>query len=81
MSDETDLSGGVRNAMTVAELIAYLQTQPQDMQVAYRCFSEQCLLTVDEIEIYEGCAPRHDGWIQNKRPDMPTQKYLLLLGN
>ena len=67
--------------MTVTELIAFLQTQPQDMQVAYQCFSEHCLLTVDEICIIEACGPRPDGWIQAQRPDMPTQTYLLLPGN
>jgi len=30
--------------MTVKELIEFLQTQPQDLQVAYALFSEQCLL-------------------------------------
>ena len=67
--------------MTVAELIEFLQTQPQDLQVAYQCFSEQVLLEAKEIEIAEKCQPRPDGWIQDKRPDMPTQKYLLLPGN
>lgn len=67
--------------MTVKELIAFLQTQPQDMQVAYRCYSEQILLDCDDISIIEGCDPRGDGWIQDKRPDKPTQKYLLFPGN
>lgn len=67
--------------MTVAELIVFLQTQPQDLPVAYECYSEQCLLRVDQIRIYEGCAPRQDGWIHKNRPDMPRQKYLLLPGN
>lgn len=63
--------------MSVAELIAFLQTQPQDLQVAYRCFSEQVLLEASEITIAERGEPRHDEWIQNKRHDMPTQTYLL----
>lgn len=67
--------------MTVAELIAYLQTQPQELQVAYRCYSEQVLLEAKEIEIAEKCQLRPDGWIQDKRPDKPTQTYLLLPGN
>lgn len=67
--------------MTVAELISYLQKQPQDLQVAYRFFSEQLLLEASEIEIAEKCRPRPDGWIQDKRRDMPTQTYLLLPGN
>lgn len=67
--------------MTVAEFIAYLQTQPQGLQVAYSRYSEQVLLRVSEIEIVDKCQPRPDGWIQHARPDMPTQTYLLLPGN
>ena len=67
--------------MTVEELIAFLQTQPQDLMCAYRCYSEQCLLTVDEIKIAEAGVARPDGWIENKRPDKSTQKYLLFPGN
>ena len=68
-------------AMTVAELIAFLQTQPQDLPVAYRCCSEQVLLESDDIRIKEACKPREDGWIQDKRPDKETQTYLLFPGN
>lgn len=67
--------------MTVAELITFLQTQPQDLQVVYHCFSEQCLLEEFEIEIREACVAREDGWVQDKRPDMPTQTYLIFPGN
>ena len=67
--------------MTVSELIAFLQTQPQDIQVAYECYSEQCLLQPGEITVYEGCEPRPDGWIHSKRPDAPSQTYLLFPGN
>lgn len=67
--------------MTVAELIAYLQTQPQDLPVAYRCCSEQVLLEAIDIKIAEECEPRSDGWIQDKRPDKPTRTYLMFPGN
>lgn len=67
--------------MTVAELIAFLQTQPQELQVAYRCCSEQVLMNVDDIETYDGCEPRPDGWIHAARPDKPTQTYLMFPGN
>ena len=67
--------------MTVAEFIAYLQTQQQDLQVAHEQFSEQLLLDTDDIKIKQACEPRSDGWIQNKRDDMPTQTYLMLPGN
>lgn len=67
--------------MTVAEFIVYLQSQPQDLQIAYVCYSEQCLLDFSDIIIEELCLPRADGWIQDKRPDMETRFYLLLPGN
>lgn len=67
--------------MTVAELITFLQTQPQDIQVAYEIYSEQQLLAVEEITIGEYCAPRPDGWVHSARPDKPTQKYLVFPGN
>jgi len=67
--------------MTVRELIEFLEKQPQDIQVATQMYSEQYLLEVKEIEIVDLCEPRPDGWVQNKRPDMPTQQYLLFPGN
>lgn len=67
--------------MTVAELIEHLKKQPQDLQVAYCLFSEQMLMELDNITVIAACAPRPDGWIQNARPDQPTQMYLLFPGN
>ena len=67
--------------MTVAELIDFLQTQPQDLRVAYYLHSEQCLMEMRDIGTLEACEPRPDGWIQDKRPDKPTQTYLLFPGN
>ncbi len=67
--------------MTVAELIALLQTKPQDLQVAYQLYSEHCLLEADDLRITEACMPREDGWVQYKRPDMETQNYLMFPGN
>jgi len=67
--------------MTVAELIEFLKLQPQDLQVIYRCYSEKSLLEASEICVGEACEPRPDGWVQNKRPDMPTQEYLIFPGN
>lgn len=67
--------------MTVAELIAHLQTQPQDLQVAFYLYSEQCLLDASRIEIKEFCEARPDEWIQNWRPDKPSQTYLMFPGN
>ena len=67
--------------MTVAELIEFLKTQPQDIPVAYQLFSEQTLLDASQIRVDEFCLPRPDGWVQYKRPDMPSQKYLIFPGN
>jgi hypothetical protein len=68
--------------MTVSDLIKLLiSSYPPDLPVAYRLFSEQVALEPSDIEVKELCLPREDGWIQNKRADMPSQKYLLLPGN
>jgi hypothetical protein len=64
--------------MTVAELIEHLRTLPKDLPVVVPCFSEQLLLETGNIEIKELCEPRPDGWIQNKRPDKPSMKYLVI---
>ena len=69
------------DSMTVAQLIEFLKTQPQDLLVAYKCCSEQVLLERNEIKIERLCAPRLDGWLQNARPDMPAQDYLVFPGN
>jgi hypothetical protein len=67
--------------MTVAELIAVLQTKPPDLQVAYRCYSEWNLLKAKEIEIKTLCPPHADGWIHDARPDRSTQDYVTFPGN
>lgn len=67
--------------MTVKELIDLLATYQKDLPVAYTCCSEQVLLEAKDIEVVDLCYPRPDGWIQNNRPDMPTQQYLLFPGN
>lgn len=67
--------------MTVRELIQHLKDQPQDLPVAYKVYSEQCLLRPDDIRIVEEGMPRDDGWIHNTRSDQPTQLYLMFPGN
>ena len=67
--------------MTVRELIAILQTKPQDIQVVFSQFSEWALLEADQIEVQALCAPRGDGWVHDARPDKPTQDYLTFPGN
>jgi len=71
----------MNQGVTVAELIEFLKTQPQDVKIAYRCCSEQALLELESIKLCDLCLPRPDGWIQNQRPDMETETYLLFLGN
>lgn len=67
--------------MTVAELIKVLESYPQEIRVAFRCYSESCLLEADDLEMQIEGVPRPDGWIQNKRPDMETEAYLMFPGN
>ena len=67
--------------MNVAELIEILKKHPQDLQVTYRVFSEQQLLCPDDISQVVACAPRPDGWVQDRRPDKQTQTYLMFPGN
>ena len=67
--------------MKIKEFIEFLQKYPQDYQVAYRMYSEQCLLDWKDITVIVACAPRPDGWIQDARDDEEAQLYLLLPGN
>ena len=67
--------------MTVAELIEYLKTKPQEIQVVYAKYSEQCLMEPDDIEVRDLCKPREDGWVHDSRPDKETQSYLVFPGN
>lgn len=67
--------------MKVSELIDFLKTQPQDMQVIYQCCSEHAELEADSIHIGDACEPRGDGWVANKRPDKPSKQYLIFPGN
>ena len=67
--------------MTVKELIAILQTKPQDLPVVYACYSEWCLMKADDIDVRALGHPRPDGWVHNKRPDKPTQEFLVFPGN
>ncbi len=67
--------------MTVKELYDLLATYPSDMPIAYRCYSEWCLLEAKDIEIKPLCPPRVDGWVHDARPDKPTQDYLTFPGN
>ena len=67
--------------MKVSDLIEYLQTQPQHLDVVYCCHSEHCVLQGDAIKIENLCEPRPDGWVQDRRGDKPTRPFLVLPGN
>lgn len=67
--------------MIVKELVAFLKSQPQDIPVAYRLYSEYCLLEANDINVMTLCLPRPDGWVHSARPDKPTQDFLVLPGN
>ena len=67
--------------MIVKELIEFLQKQPQDLPVAYKCCSEQSMLEAEEICIEELCNAMVYGWVANKRPHKETTLYLVFPGN
>lgn len=64
--------------MTVKELIELLQSKPQDLPVVYSKYSEYCLLEAGDVTVDNLCPPRDDGWVACRRPDRPTQEYLVL---
>jgi hypothetical protein len=67
--------------MTVKDLIKFLKTQPQDLQVIYGLYSEYVLLNEEDISVENACEVRPDGWVHRARPDKPSQKYLCFPGN
>jgi len=67
--------------MTVAELIEHLKTFPQDLPVAFQCYSEQALMKPGDIAIKQCQPPRKDGWVHDARPDRPSVPYLVFPGN
>ena len=67
--------------MKVKELITFLETQDEELTVAYRLYSEALVMELDEISVKSLCKPRSDGWIQNNRLDKETQEYLVFPGN
>ncbi len=67
--------------MKVSELVKILKEYPQEMDVVYRCASENVMLEKDELKIVKLCAERPDGWVANERPDKPSKDYLVFPGN
>jgi hypothetical protein len=76
--------------VTVAELIAFLQTKPQHLPVCFAKYSEYQLLELEKndednnyIQIKTLQPPRADGWVHNDWNDheLRTQQYLVFPGN
>lgn len=67
--------------VTVAELIAFLKTQPPGLKIAYSKYSEYCLLELSDVQVIECSTQRSDGWVHLQRDDAPTQMYLCFPGN
>lgn len=71
--------------MKVHELIKFLQTQPQDMEVVNERMSDYQIIDVSEWSVVEGVA--QDGWVMRSHPTMSEankekeKKYLCLSGN
>jgi len=72
---------GFRKLSTVADLIAFLQTQRQDMPVCYMCCSEYNTFEHGDFQVIPLCYPRPDGWVHDARPDREAQEYLVFPGN
>lgn len=66
--------------MTVKDLIKFLKTKPQHLQVGYSCMSEYALLDEKDIEIMDAGEVRPDGWIARQRPDKLVETYLMFPG-
>ena len=67
--------------MKLFRLIEILEGYPQNLDVAYQCFSEYCLLEEDDPFVADLGLPRPDGWVASERPDKPTTPYLVFPGN
>lgn len=67
--------------MTVAELIAFLQTQPQEMPILFQQYSDYTELRAEQINVEEHGVQRGDGYVGRARPDQPSRKFLVFPGN
>jgi len=67
--------------MTVADLIEFLKTQPQDLPVAYCQYSDYTALKAEYIGVEQLQIARIDGYVGEARPDKPTQPWLVFPGN
>lgn len=67
--------------MKVHELKELLSSFPDDMDIAYKLYSEHCILEVTAIKILRLGETRPDGWVHDSRPDKETIEYLVFPGN
>jgi hypothetical protein len=67
--------------MKVKELIAFLQTQPQDVPVAFCQYSDYTAMEIEHIVLQDLQSARVDGYVGAARPDKPTEKWLVFPGN
>ena len=73
--------------MTVAELIEFLKTQPQDIQVAYREFNEYqayetaCVLSRGDIQVARFSVTWGPEYLIAQRGNEAAQQYLVFPGN
>lgn len=67
--------------MRVKDLIQHLQTLDPELLVVRELYSENVLLEEADLDVSLLCEPRPDGWVPNRRPDKPTQEYLVIEGN
>ena len=67
--------------LTVGTLKQLLKKYDNDIKIAFSQHSEYVVMEEDDIATQMACAPRPDGWVQRKRPDKPTEEYLVFPGN
>ena len=64
--------------MTVADLIKYLQKQPQNLPVVFSVGDQQAMAQLDCLGIEDMCYPDRDGFIADERPFAKTRPCLVL---
>lgn len=64
--------------MTLRELLVILEDFDPELPVCFPCHSEWVEMEPSDVMTKELCKPRGDGWIQAKRPDQESIKYLVL---
>jgi len=63
--------------MKVKDLIARLKLHDQELEVIVDMHSDYAIVEPEGIRVVEHCR-EEGGWVQYRRSDMATQKYLYL---